>query len=200
MRHLLSSIVFIFSTTTIFAQSLIKIGDQAPKYNITKLINAPKAELNITDLTGKPAILAFWGTWCASCIPEMITLGKLQRIFGERIRIMGVSNDNEQKIKNFLLKRPSHIWFASDPTNNLWNIFDIETAGHAVLIDKNNKVAGITETTKIDSALICKLMNDNQLNLTEERGTKKITENTEPSKNNRQKCWHLSSNDGSGIL
>jgi peroxiredoxin len=182
MKHIIISTAFILTTTISFGQGLVKIGDKAPKYYFNKIINSPNTELDISDLKGKPTILAFWGTWCSPCIPEMINLGKLQKKFGDKIQIIAVSNDNEQKLKAFLLKRPSKIWFASDPSNNLWNIFDLQTAGHTVLIDKNNNVAGVTETKKIDSSIINNLITSNQFNLSEDRGTKRLAENKDPVK------------------
>ena len=182
MKHIIISTVFTLTTAFSFGQGPVKIGDKAPKYYFTKIVNSPNTELDISDLKGKPTILAFWGTWCAPCIPEMINLGKLQKKFGDKVQIIGVSNDNEQKLKTFLAKRPSEIWFASDPSNNLWNIFDLQTAGHTVLIDKNNNVAGVTETEKIDSAVINNLITANQLNLLEDRGTKRLAENQDPVK------------------
>ena len=182
MKHIIISTVFILTTTISFGQGLVKIGDKAPKYYFNKIVNSPNTKLDISDLQAKPTILAFWGTWCAPCVPEMINLGKLQKKFGDKIQIIGVSNDNEQKLKTFLIKRPSKIWFASDPSNNLWNIFDLQTAGHTVLIDKNNKIVGVTETEKIDSTVINNLINSNQLNLSEDRGTKRLAENQDPVK------------------
>ncbi|MBO9203994.1 MULTISPECIES: redoxin family protein [Niastella] len=180
MKLTIISTAFIFSAAFSFGQGLVKIGDKTPKYYFDKLVNAPGTTIDISDLKGKPTILAFWGTWCAPCIPEMINLGKLQKIFGDKVQIIGVSNDNEQKLKTFLQKRPSKIWFASDPSNNLWNIFDLQTAGHAVLIDKNNYVVSITEMVKIDSAVINNLIIANQLNLSENRGTKLLSEDQNP--------------------
>ena len=182
MKHIISLTAFILTTAFSFGQGLIKIGDKAPKYYFNKIVNSPNTELDISDLKGKPTILVFWGTWCAPCIPEMINLGKLQKKFGDKVQIIGVSNDNEQKLKIFLAKRPSKIWFASDPSNNLWNIFDLQTAGHTVVIDKNNNVVAVTETEKIDSAVINNLVNSNQLNLSEDRGTKRLAENQDPVK------------------
>jgi peroxiredoxin len=182
MKYIIILTTCFLSTGILFGQSLVKIGDKAAKFYFDKVVNSPESNLDISDLKGKPTVLAFWGTWCAPCIPEMINLAKLQRKYGDKIQVIGVSNDSEQKLKNFLSKRPSKIWFASDPSNNLWNIFDIQTAGYAVLIDKNNKVAAITETEKIDSTVINKLMSSNLTNLSENRGTKRLADNQEPVK------------------
>jgi len=65
MKHIISSTVFILTTTISFGQGLVKIDDKAPKYYFSKIVNSPNTELDISDLKGKPTILAFWGTLCA---------------------------------------------------------------------------------------------------------------------------------------
>jgi peroxiredoxin len=176
MKHIIFSILLVLTISNSFGQSLIKIGDNVPNYLFTKIVNAPSSQLDITDLKGKPAVIAFWGTWCAPCIPEMISLGQLKKQFGDKVQIIAVSNDNEEKLKYFLQKRPSNIWFASDPSDNLWRMFDIQVAGHIILIDKNNKVVAITETKKIDSSVIKNLINAKQVGLDESRGDKMVSE------------------------
>lgn len=180
MKQILTSVLFILTLSNSFGQSLVKIGDTAPNYNFIKVINAPKTTFDISDLKGTPTIISFWGTWCSPCIPEMINLGKLKKQFGDKVQILAVSNDNEQKLKYFLQKRPSKIWFASDPSNNLWNILGINTAGHVALIDKNNKVVAITETRLIDSSAIEKLINQKQFGLEDNRGDRRLSPDEEP--------------------
>jgi thiol-disulfide isomerase/thioredoxin len=180
MKKILFSIFLGLTLLTSFGQSLVNIGDTAPNYFFTKVINSPNTEVNIADLKGKPIIFTLWGTWCGPCIPEMINLGKLQKTFGEKVQIIAVSNDNEQKLISFLQKRPSKIWFASDPSNNFWSIFNISTAGYSIVVDKNSKVTGITETHNIDSSTVAKLLSSTNLNLTENRGTRRLLKDEEP--------------------
>jgi len=182
MKCIIFSILVALTNTNCFGQSLIKIGDNVPRYSFTKLVNAPTTNLDIADLKGVPKVIAFWGTWCGPCIPEMVNLAKLKKQFGDKIQIIAVSNDNEQKLKYFLQKRPSKIWFASDPSNNLWSIFNIETAGHSVLVDKNNKVVAITETSTLDSLVFKSLINTQSLNLKDQRGDRVLKESEEPIK------------------
>ena len=156
-----------------FSQSLVKIGERPPNYNFEKILNSTSTSLKITDLQGKPTVLLFWGTWCAPCIPEMIKMGELKKKFGEKIQMIAVSNDDVRKLNTFILKRPTKIWFASDPSNNLWRIFDLQTAGFAVLLDAKTNVVDITETKNIDSTVIAGLIDSKSVNLVEQRGEKR---------------------------
>ncbi len=182
MKRLITSVCFCLAILIVHGQGLVNVGDNAPVYNFTKLINAPQTQVYINELKGKPIALAFWGTWCAPCIPEMINLAKLQKQFGDKVQIIGVSNDNEQKLKYFLHKRPSKIWFASDPSQNLWNIFGINTAGHTALIDKEGKVVSITETHSIDSTVIQNLIDKKPIGVQENRGDRILSTNEDPIK------------------
>lgn len=74
MKHFIFSFIVALTISNSFGQSLIKIGDNVPRYSFTKIVNAPFSKLDMTDLKGKPAVIAFWGTWCGPCIPEMINL------------------------------------------------------------------------------------------------------------------------------
>lgn len=180
MKRLLIFIAFILTLPSMHGQGLIHIGDNAPKYHFLKVINGPYSTFDLTEIKNKPIVLAFWGTWCAPCIPEITKFGKLQKQFGDKVQIIAVSNDNEQKLKYFLRKRPSKIWFASDPSDNLWNIFGLVEADHSALIDKNGKVVSITTTDLVDSSVIQKLINEKSIALKEDRGSKVLSRNVDP--------------------
>lgn len=180
MKRLLSFTAFVLTLLSMHAQGLIHIGDNAPKYHFLKVINAPYPSFDLKEIKSKPIVLAFWGTWCAPCIPEITKLGKLQKQFGDKVQIIAVSNDNENKLKYFLQKRPSKIWFASDPSDNLWNIFGLVEADHSALIDKNGKVVSITTTDLVDSSVIQKLINEKSIALKQNRGSQVLSRNVDP--------------------
>ena len=182
MKSTLKTILIFLTINFSFGQNLVKIGDNVPKYNFVKVLNSPNSELDISEFKDKPIILVFWGTWCGPCVPEMVNLGKLQEKFADKIQIIGVSNDSEDKLKTFLEKRPSKVWYASDPSQNLWNILGINTAGFSAMIDKNHKIRSISATHLIDSTAIQNLIDSKQVNLEENRGNKKLSENENPFK------------------
>ena len=49
--------------------------------------------LNTGALGGKPVLLNLWATWCAPCVEEMPTLDGLAGEYGERLRVIVVSQD-----------------------------------------------------------------------------------------------------------
>ena len=192
MKLTLSAIFVIMTLNFSYGQNLVKIGDNAPKYNLIKVLNSPESELEISEFKDKPIIIVFWGTWCGPCIPEMVNLGKLQEKFTDKIQVIGVSNDNEEKLKIFIQKRPSKVWYASDPSQNLWNIFGVNTAGFSAIIDKNHKVISISETHMIDSTSIQNLIDSKQIKIEENRGERRLSEIENPFKSDSNTTYSFS--------
>jgi peroxiredoxin len=180
MKKLISSIFSFLILLIVQGQGLVNIGNNIPTYTLTNVINSPNSQIDISSLKGKPILINFWGTWCSPCIPEMTNLSKIQKLFGEKIQIIAVSNDSEDKLKYYLKKSKSKIWLASEPSQNLWNIFGISTAGHIALFNKDGKLTSITETHNIDSISIQNLLDNKKINVELSKGDKILKKNEEP--------------------
>ena len=49
--------------------------------------------ISSTDLRGKVVLVNFWATWCPPCRAEIPDLVALQEKYGDRLQIIGVSQD-----------------------------------------------------------------------------------------------------------
>lgn len=49
--------------------------------------------LRLTDLKGRPVLVNLWATWCAPCVTEMPMLDDLAGRYGDRLRVLTVSQD-----------------------------------------------------------------------------------------------------------
>jgi thiol-disulfide isomerase/thioredoxin len=62
-------------------------------------------EQKISALRGKVTLVDQWATWCGPCKKEIPELIKLQKKYGDKLAIIGISYDDDQNtVKEFLNK------------------------------------------------------------------------------------------------
>lgn len=164
MKRILIAIFF-FNCTIGFSQPILKPGEFFPNYLLRPVVNAPSSEIDIWQIKGKYIILNFWGTWCAPCIPEMDSLGKLQKKFAGRVQIIGISNDTDIKLRSYLKKRPTQVWLASDTTSNLYRQLGLRFVGQSLVLDPNKKIIGIVRSDSINTTWMEKLITGKDITL-----------------------------------
>lgn len=57
------------------------------------LVDPDGAELNTGALQGRPVLVNLWATWCAPCIKEMPLLDEVAADYGDRLKVLTVSQD-----------------------------------------------------------------------------------------------------------
>ncbi|MEE2828304.1 MAG: DsbE family thiol:disulfide interchange protein [Myxococcota bacterium] len=77
------------------------IGQPAPAFELPRL--ADNRLVHTKELRGKPLVLNFWATWCASCPMEHPILVEAARYYGSRVSFVGVAyNDKNETIQSWL--------------------------------------------------------------------------------------------------
>jgi len=139
---------------------LYKEGNIFPNYLLRPVINFAKGEIDIHKISNKIIILNFWGTWCAPCLPEMETLTKLQDRYSASIQVIAVSNDNTQRLKNYLAKRPTKILLASDTANFLYKSVGFSYVGQSIIIGKDKRIVALVHSDSINERMVQRLMDN----------------------------------------
>lgn len=67
---------------------------QAPDFSLTDISGKP---LRLSDYRGKVVVLDFWATWCEPCKQEIPHLIDLQSKYGQRVQVLGISMDDDDK-------------------------------------------------------------------------------------------------------
>jgi thiol-disulfide isomerase/thioredoxin len=75
------------------------------------ITNLNGVALDKSELEGKVVILSFFQTWCSDCAKEQPELTKLQDKFGNKIKILYVSDEPFELIQSFREKFSSELNF-----------------------------------------------------------------------------------------
>ena len=85
-------------------QKALKIGDAIPEKVWTtplSMVNSPNKTTTLATHRDKLILLDFWATWCSACLLNFPGMEALQQKFGDRIRMLPVTDQNRVTIEKF---------------------------------------------------------------------------------------------------
>jgi len=99
------------------------VGSPAPDFTVQDA----DRKVTLHDLRGKVVVLNFWATWCPPCVEEMPSLVRLQSDLKDRVVVVAVSvDDDERSYHTFLKKNNVDLLTVRDPqqkSNELYGTF-----------------------------------------------------------------------------
>jgi len=104
------------------------LGKPAPEFAVEKWLTAEPAR------KGKFVLIDFWATWCGPCRKAIPELNALHKQFGDRVVVIGVSDEAEEKVR--ALKDP-RIEYASaiDTQGRMKKALGVKGIPHVILVD-----------------------------------------------------------------
>jgi peroxiredoxin len=113
------------------------VGRTAPDFTVQDA----DRKVTLHDLRGKTVVLNFWATWCPPCVEEMPSLVKMQAELKNRVVVLAVSVDeDERSYRSFLRKNNVDLLTVRDPqqkSNELYGTFKFP---ETYIIDRNGVV------------------------------------------------------------
>jgi thiol-disulfide isomerase/thioredoxin len=103
---------------------------------------------NFETQKGKVVLVNFWATWCPPCIAEMPSMQKLYNDYGDRVTFMFVTNEEEQKVLDFL-KRKEYDFPVYFPKSKEPKVLSSKVLPTTYIINKKGKIK-VAETGAAD--------------------------------------------------
>ena len=145
------------------------IGCKAPPLEIEHWVENKDGKFPpITQFeNGKVYVIEFWATWCHGCVLAMPHLAELQQEYGEKVRIVNVSNESIDKVTNFLQRNfedgmtygelTANFSLTTDPDGGTWKDY-LSDAGINILpmtfiVGQTGLVEWIGSPTEMDLPL-----------------------------------------------
>ena len=63
---------------------------------------ADSSRHSLSAFKGKTIFLNFWATWCPPCVAEIPELNKIFAHYGDKVVVIGISDENTERLKSFL--------------------------------------------------------------------------------------------------
>lgn len=105
----------------------LDIGSKAPTLAITDWVKGDKIE-KFQD--GQIYVVEFWATWCGPCKMSMPHLAELQTKYGDKVKMIGISDEETEKVTKFLKQEQSE--------DKTWD----QVVTYALAMDDERKTSG----------------------------------------------------------
>lgn len=125
------------------AQNYTRIVPPVPAPQVP-FLDGQEQSVRLGDFKGQVILLNFWATWCAPCIQEMPSLGRVQER-RDNLRVVAVSLDRGGlEVPRAFLKKLSltHLGLYKDQKNQLSRAFKLRAIPSSFLIDKSGNLVG----------------------------------------------------------
>lgn len=141
----------------------LTIGERIPDLRITKMMNNDGASSNISSYKGKLLILDFMATSCGGCIKALPRLDSLQNKFNDRVEILLVTVERQERVTAFLKRHPGfRLPFVAEDTA-MANLFPHQFLSHVAWIDNTGKVRAITASEYVTEQNIQTMLRGEQV-------------------------------------
>jgi thiol-disulfide isomerase/thioredoxin len=143
-------ILFFCCPSFLYGQQPFHNGDQVPDFAINKILNSAHDARSFNNLRGEITIIDFFGTWCLPCIKALPRLQELQTTFGEKLNIVLVSTEKEERLNKFIAaRRPFGFEVIADETGSISNLFAPPSYPYTLVLNKDNRILAITDAGSI---------------------------------------------------
>jgi thiol-disulfide isomerase/thioredoxin len=133
-------------------------GKAAAKVSVDVISNGKTKAFNLADHKDKVVVVEFWATWCPPCRATIPHLSKLQKKYGDKVVILGVSSETKDVVQAFYKKMKNKMKYLvavdknGSTTAGYMEAYGVTGIPHAFIV-KNGKVVWHGHPGKMDAEL-----------------------------------------------
>lgn len=144
--------VILAMLTTMLSQAMaLEVGQKAPSLAKVTWMKGAAVETGTTV-----TVVEFWATWCGPCKTSIPHLTELQKKYADKVRIVGISNEEEAKVKPFIAemgaKMDYHVGIADAATYGSY-MEGVNGIPHAFVVDVGGMVVWHGHPSGMDGVL-----------------------------------------------
>jgi cytochrome c biogenesis protein CcmG/thiol:disulfide interchange protein DsbE len=109
------------------------LNEKAPALEVEKWLTAEP------DTKGKFVLIDFWATWCGPCRTAIPELNAFQKKFADRLVVIGVSNEAEEKVLGMESPKVEYA-SAIDTQSRTKKALEVKGIPHVIVIDPDGVV------------------------------------------------------------
>ncbi|MCT3915226.1 hypothetical protein CMU59_06195 [Elizabethkingia anophelis] len=170
-RGRLSLLLAIAITTTTYSQKKsLKVGDILPAsvwMAPMEVVNYPQKTIKLSEDKNKLILLDFWNTWCSACLANFPKMEELQKQFGDKIKILAVSNQDRATLKKFFASKNGQRYkgVLSVTGDKLFHNLFPHTAVPYIIWIKDGKVFNTTDSGQVSEATLLEALKGGESSL-----------------------------------
>ncbi|PID28675.1 MAG: hypothetical protein CSB55_03865 [Candidatus Cloacimonadota bacterium] len=134
-KFILAAIIALLIVGGLFAEN-----KKAPDF---ELENYKGKKVKLSDYKDSLVLLDFWATWCVPCKKEMVHLDKIQKKYGDKIKVLCVSIDkprHKSKAISYVKSKRYKFMTLLDPDQKVKRLYNVDNPPRTVLIAPGGKI------------------------------------------------------------
>ena len=162
MKVFTIALMLLFSTA-VMSQSGYGVGDATNDFPVNKILNAAVSSSTFNQLNNKLLVVDFFGTWCIPCIRALPKLSALQEKYKDKINIVLVSDEPEEKLITFIGKQNDFaLPIIVDEQAIFTKLFQPPAYPYTAIVGKNGKVLAISAQEEMNEISIDKWLKEQE--------------------------------------
>jgi len=118
----------------------VRVGAPPPDFTLP----TKQGGVSLSHLRGKPVVINFWATWCPPCTDELPYFTRLAHDYGDRVRIVTVSNEAAGVARDYLRAHQLNLPLVEDTAGAVFSAYALPPIPGTVVLDPEGRVEYIS--------------------------------------------------------